>query len=302
MTRPTPLRRRAVAVTLILSCAAGLTGCAAKMSEATPQLSAELGSRIAEMQGLHDLTLDRFFDAERRRIQDFLDREWTPLFLRNFLGTSGLLTDISQVGFISARDSSAIHTAVGRYLSDTTESGPLTREIVAAVRGSRGGEEKLVRPVVRRFVDDPKVEAATIHVVSLLKSEDPAVLVLEWAEDAQEQINLKREELMAPLGEAERTAKSELATAYGEMAQANGTITGRLEAAARVSAQQSALLSAFHVDSLADGLRQRLAGISGAVGKALSATKGSPGAHDDPNSLFAAVLDALRNELGAVTR
>ena len=298
----TALRRGAVTASLVMTCAAGLTGCAAKMSEATPQLSAELGSRIAEMQGLHDLTLDRFFDAERRRIQDFLDREWTPLFLRNFLGTSGLLTDISQVGFISARDSSAIHTAVGRYLSDTTEAGPMTRDLVAAVRGSRGGEEKLVRPVVRRFVDDAKVEAATVHVVSLLKSEDPAVLVLEWAEDAQEQSNLKREALMAPLDEAEGVAKSELSTAYGEMAQANGAITGRLEAAARVSAQQTALLSAFHVDSLADGLRMRLAGISGAVGKALSAAGAAPGATEDPNSVFATLLDALRNELGNATR
>lgn len=282
---------------LVMTLAAGAAGCA-KMSEATPKLSAELGDRIAEMQGLHELTLDRFFDAERRRIQDFLDREWNPLFLKNFLGTSKLLAAIAEVGYVSASDSSAIQTAAKRYLGDTTEAGRLTRDVVAAVRGSRGGEEKLVRPIVRRFVEDAKVEDAVTHIVSLLKSEDPATLVLEWAEDAQEQINLKREEMMAPLDDAERTTKSELAKAYGEMAQASGTITGRLEAAARASAQQSALLSAFHVDSVAERLRLRLGGISGAVGEALAVADTALTNSQDPKALGKTLLDALRDKLG----
>jgi hypothetical protein len=268
------------------------------MSEATPKLSAELGDRMAEMRGLHELTLDRFFDTERRRIQDFLDREWTPLFLRNFLGGSTLMADISQAGFVSAADSNAIRTAAARYLRDTSEAGRLTRDIVAAVRGSRGEEEKLVRPIVRRFVDDNKVDQAVVHITSLLKSEDPGKLVLEWAGDAQEQINLQREKLMGPLDEVERTAKSELAKAYGEMAQANGTITGRLEAAAKASAQQSALLSAFHVDSVAERLRLRLGGISGAVGEALSVADKSLSDGQGPKALAKTLLDTLRAKLG----
>jgi hypothetical protein len=288
-------RARRQLLALALTLAAG--GCA-KMSEATPKLSAELGDRMAEMQGLHELTLDRFFDAERRRIQDFLDREWNPLFLKNFLGTSKLLAAISQAGYVSASDSSAIQAAAKRYLRDTTEAGRLTRDVVAAVRGSRGGEEKLVRPIVGRFVEDDKVDDAVTHIVSLLKSEDPATLVLEWAEDAQVEINKKREEMMAPLDEAERTAKSELAKAYGEMAQANGTITGRLEAAARASAQQSALLSAFGVDSVAERLRLRLSGISGAVGEALAVADTALTKSQNPTDLGKALLDALRDKLG----
>jgi hypothetical protein len=269
------------------------------MSEATPKLSAELGSRIAEMQGLHELTLERFFDAERRRIQDFLTQEWNPLLLKNFLGTSKLLVTISEAGYISDSDSSAIRTAAKRYLSDTTEADRLTREVVAAVRGSRGGEEKLVKPIISRFVENDRVDDAVTHIVSLLKSEDPATLVLEWAEDAQEQINLKREQMMAPLDEAERTAKSDLAKAYGEMAQANGAITGRLEAASRASAQQTALLNAFGVDSVGERLRLRLSNISGAVGEALAIADTALSNSLDPKALGKSLLDALRAKLGA---
>jgi hypothetical protein len=249
------------------------------------------------MQGLHELTLDRFFDAEQRRIQDFLDLEWTPLFLRNFLGASTLLVDISQAGFVSGSDSSAIQTAAKLYLRDSSEAATLTHRIVVAVRGVRGEEEKLVRPIVSRFVDDVQVNQAVRHITSLLKSEDPAVLVLEWAGDAQEQINLMREEMMGPVNEAERSAKSELAKAYGEMAQANGTITGRLEAAARASAQQSALLSAFHADSVGERLRQRLGGISSAVGEALAIAKRSMSDGADADGLEKSLLDALRSKL-----
>lgn len=286
-------RRQLLALALGFSVA----GCA-KMSEATPKLSAELGSRIAEMQGLHELTLERFFDAERRRIQDFLDREWNPLFLKNFLGTSNLLALISQAGFVSESDSSKIEIVAKRYLSDSTEAGRMTRDIVAKVRGSRGEEEKQVRQVVSRFVDNEKVDAAVTQIVSLLKSEDPGTLVLEWAQDAQQEINRKREEMLAPLDESERAAKSELAKAYGEMAQANGAVTGRLEAAARASAQQSALLSAFAVDSVGERLRLRLTGISSAVGDALAIADTALSSSNDPKTLGKTLLDALRNKLG----
>jgi hypothetical protein len=281
----------------------GPLGCA-RMSEATPKLSAELGSRIAEMQGLHELTLTRFFDAERKRIQDFLDREWTPLFLQNFLGMSGLLQAISESGYVSGQDSTEIQAAVALYLDDPeAEAAKMTGKIVAAVRGARTGEEKLVRPIVADFVEGPRADTAVTHIVSLLKSEDPGTLILEWAGDAQEQINAQRTSMMAPIDEAERLARSELAEAYGEMAQANGAITGRLEAAARASAQQTALLSAFGVDStVSKRLQQRLGGVSAAVGDALTTAEESLDKSKDPSDLGNALLRALREKLGAANR
>jgi hypothetical protein len=243
------------------------------MSQATPKLSVELGERISEMQGLHELTLRRFFDSERRRIENFLDNEWTPLFLRNFLGSSGLLNDIAQVGYVSERDQGAIQTALIRFLRDSTEAPRATQELVTVITQSRSAEPTAVRSVLQRFIDDARLDAAAAHVAALLRSEDPAVLVLEWARDAQEQINLMRRQMLDPVNEAERVAASEVVEAYSQMAQANGTITGRLEAAARVSEQQDALLQSFGIANAAAKIRQRLAGISDGVGEALSAAR-----------------------------
>jgi hypothetical protein len=279
----------------------GAAGCA-RMSQATPKLSAELGSRIAEMRGLHELTLRRFFDGERQRIEDFLDREWTPHFLRNFLGTSNLLNDIAAAGFVSERDQGAIQTAIARFLRDTTEAPRATREIVAVVTRTRSAEPAAVRPVLQRFVEDARVDAATTHVSALLRSEDPAILVLEWAEDAQEQINIMRRQMLDPVNEAERMATSEVAEAYAQMAQANGAITGRLEAAAKVTEQQDALLKSFGIDSAAGKIRQRLAGISGAVGSALSAARNGLQDGKGATEIRKILDDALRARVGEAVR
>jgi hypothetical protein len=273
-----------------------------RMGPATPKLSFELGDRIAEMRGLHELTLQRFFDAERQRIEDFLDREWTPLFLRNFLGTSGLLNDIAQSGVLSARDSSAIRTAAILYLRDSTEAPRLTSEIVAAVRRTRSSEPAAVRTVLQRFVEDAQLDAATTHISSLLRSEDPAILVLEWAEDAQEQINLIRRQMLEPVNEAERLATSEVAQAYTDMAQANGAITGRLEAAAKVTQQQDALVDAFALGNVADRLRERLRAISGAVGSALSAARTGLESGQAPSDIQEILRDALRTTVDEAVR
>jgi hypothetical protein len=272
------------------------------MGQATPKLSAELGDRIAEMQGLHQLTLQRFFDGERQRIEEFLDQEWTPLFLRNFLGTSNLLADIAAAGFVSERDQSAIQTALVRFLRDTTEAPRATREVVVVVTRTRSAEPAAVRTVLQRFVEDARVDAATTHVSSLLRSEDPAILVLEWAEDAQEQINIMRRQMLDPVNEAERLATSEVAEAYAQMAHANGTITGRLEAAAKVTEQQDALLMSFGIDSAAGRIRQRLAGISGAVGSALSSARSGLEEGKGATEIRKILDDALRARVGEAVR
>lgn len=284
---------------LILLAASAATGCV-RMSRATPQLSAELGSRIAEMQGLHQLTLTRFFDAERQRVEEFMDREWIPLFLRNFLGTSGLLNDLAAAGRVSEADREAIRLAIVTYLADSSEADRLTAEIVQTVTRSRSVEDTLVRRVVARFVDDARVDRATSHVTSLLRSADPGLLVLEWAGDAQTQINLRRKQLLDPINAAERQAASELAQAYGDMAAANGAITGRLEAAAKVTAQQDELLGALGAGDLAARTRQRLASVSEAVGSALSQGSQNMAAGRPPADILRILTETLGSRLAAI--
>lgn len=65
-------------------------GCATIGPDAA-KLSIEVGTRVAEMQGVHQLTLESYFQLERARIETFLQEEWIPHFLKDYLGSSELM-------------------------------------------------------------------------------------------------------------------------------------------------------------------------------------------------------------------
>lgn len=89
---------------LVVFCAIVIfnVGCAT-MGPAPAKLSAEVGDRISEMQGLHQLALKRYFESERKRVETFLQEEWVPLFLKNFLSTSELMEDLMHLESASDR-------------------------------------------------------------------------------------------------------------------------------------------------------------------------------------------------------
>jgi hypothetical protein len=99
------------------------------------------------------------------------------------------------------------------------------------------------------------------------------LLILEWARDAQTEINAQRREMLEPLAAAERQATADLTEAYAQMLKANGVVTARLEAAAKLKEQQDALLASVGAGDAANALRRRLASISGRVGEALTAAE-----------------------------
>lgn len=81
---------------LVVFCAIAIfnAGCGATIGPAPAKLSAEVGDRIAEMQGLHQVALKRYFESERKRVETFLQEKWVPRFLENFLSTSELMEDL----------------------------------------------------------------------------------------------------------------------------------------------------------------------------------------------------------------
>lgn len=252
------------------------TGCAT-VGPVPATLSAEVGDRIAEMQGLHQLALQKYFDSERRRIEDFLEREWIPLYLRNFLGLSGLMQDLQEASSVSEDDRWAVEEALKDYLIDDVEAPAAASELIASVTSTRQQESEAVRGVLNRYVEDARVDEAAVHVSSLLNVVDPGFLILEWAQAAREAIERQRREMLLPLDEAERQASAELAQAYADLLKANGVVTARLEAASKVNASQDQLLQTVGTRPYADSLRLRLAHVSSTVGEALGAARTAMG-------------------------
>lgn len=69
--------------TLLLSATLGLGGCAQIPPEA-PELSTQLGSRISSLEAAHVRLLQEFFLEKRRRVDEFVQEVWVPLFAQEF--------------------------------------------------------------------------------------------------------------------------------------------------------------------------------------------------------------------------
>lgn len=75
--------RRFIAVLIAVVMSIG--GCASIPPEA-PELSAQLGSRISSLEFAHVRLLQEFFSEKRRRVDDFIQEVWVPIFAQEFFG------------------------------------------------------------------------------------------------------------------------------------------------------------------------------------------------------------------------
>jgi hypothetical protein len=272
----------------------------ATIGPSTVRLSAEQAARLAEMEGLHQLALRRYFEEERRKIEDFLKKEWEPLFLKNFLAESGILMDLQKTSQFGETERALLRETVKNYLVDESEAEDLTGELVRVLESSRSGEPQKIKDVVNRYVEDEKVDAAVQHVVLILSSEEPGRMIIEFAEAAHREMELQRKQMLEPLERAQNEAVSQLSAAYAEMLAAQGVLTARLEAASRVTEEQDRLLESIGGVGSADDLRSRLADISEKVDRALEKAESlipedMEGGGLNPADIFDAIKSALKD-------
>ena len=64
-----------------------LSACSSIPPEA-PELSVELGKRISAIENSNITLLHRFFDQKRNEVDNFIEKEWVPLFANNFFSDS----------------------------------------------------------------------------------------------------------------------------------------------------------------------------------------------------------------------
>lgn len=241
-----------------------LTGCAT-IRQPTVQLSAEVGSRISEMQKLHVLTLQRYFDAERQKVDAFLKEKWEPLYLKNFLGQSGVLEQLNAVSFFDDKKKEELQLALSAYLTDSAEANAATQKLIKGLDQSRQNEPDVVRQILRDYVEDNQLNVAVSHINSLLGTDERARIILEFAEVAHEQMMLQRNDMVAPIDQMQRVAMAELSAAYSDLAAAQALITARLDAAAKIKSEQDYLLSALGVKETTDIVAGQLSKLSSAV-------------------------------------
>ena len=81
---------------LTVTAALALGGCATIPSEA-PELSAQLGTRISSLEAAHQRLLQQFFDDKRRRVDEFVQEVWVPVFAQEFFADAKVNAIWNQV-------------------------------------------------------------------------------------------------------------------------------------------------------------------------------------------------------------
>lgn len=241
----------------------------ATVSKDTARLSGEIGDRIKEMENLHYTAVSRYFESERRKIDDFMTEKWEPLFLENMLAISGLLKDLDDPSVVNEDLKEKITVTVTAYLDDPEEAPQLTSEILTVIGTSWESQASALGPVLMRYVEDDQVEAALVSVLALIGKVGRGQLILEFVEAAHLEMNAQRQELLAPLEKAERETIKELQDAYAQLGAAQGVLTGRLIAAAKMKDAQDQLFEDLGMGGVVSDINTRLAQVSEATDKAL---------------------------------
>lgn len=238
-----------------------LAGCGT-MSSATVELSTEITVRIKDIEKTHIYAVNTYFDSERKRIEEFMKERWTPLFLRNFIGTSRILEDLKKTESIGANTRGNLAVAAREYLTDPSEGEAMANKIVDTLNEKRKGEDAAIRTIIKDYIPNEKQDAAAVHMTALLNLETPAVLIMEFAEAANEQIQTQQQGLLKPIEDARAKTLEELRKAYAEIYAGQGVITGRLEAAVRKGEQQARLVDAVGGKGTAAKINARLTSLA----------------------------------------
>ena len=265
-----------------------LSGCAT-IRQPTVELSAEVGHRITEMERLHLLTIQRYFDAERQKVDVFLTDTWQPLFLKNFLAISGVLEKLYQTSQFSDARRKELEEAMKEYLVDPAEAGAAVGDLVDRLGESRRDEPELVRQVLNNYVEDDQLDAAAANIAALLGTEEPANIMMEFAAAAHEQIAAQRADLMKPIDQMEQEALAALSASYAQMAAAQAHVTGRLEAAAKLTTEQQLLLKGLGIEATSGKITNGLSHLSTEINKGLSAFRNEI----EPNTVMEQLLSLI---------
>lgn len=185
-----------------------LTGCVSIPKE-TVQLSEVTGQQVAELHKSHIGFVELYYDKLRDDVNDFIDNEWTPLFLSKAVNNKAFRLQLDRSYVISNIKQSDL---------DVSYKGKM-----------------LVEPQKSAITDGVK------HAVSK-ESAKLGNTLIDWSEEAQFYINRKRLELLAPVNEQEKIVLKEINSAYLDLQRSQSTIMGYLSSAVKVKQESNEVL------------------------------------------------------------
>ncbi|MDD9965291.1 MAG: hypothetical protein OXR73_03635 [Myxococcales bacterium] len=73
-------------------------GCSMSVPQETAILSTTVGRQISALHASQEAWIRAYYDLSRRRVDDFIARRWTPVFMENFVADSQVLAKVAEPG------------------------------------------------------------------------------------------------------------------------------------------------------------------------------------------------------------
>ncbi len=185
-----------------------LSGCASVPKE-TIELSEVTDHQITELHKSHIRFVNLYYEKLREEINSFIDEKWTPAFLSKAVNNKHFRTDLDGAYITSSIDENSISVIwKGQDLVEPQKS--------------------VVLKGVKQAVTNERSKMGQV--------------LIDWSEEAQYQINKKRNELLEPISEQERFVVGEINGAYLDLQRSQAAIKGYLASAVELKEKQEEVL------------------------------------------------------------
>jgi len=193
-------RKHVPEVCLLLLIIFMFTGCATTPAK-TLQLSTLTQDQAVSLQKSHVQFVQRYYDKRRQEVAVFLETKWIPLFLSKAVDNPDFRKDLDEAYLLASIKESELQVRLaGKALVDSQKS---------AIESS-----------IKRMVGEERGRLG--------------VVLLNFAEGAQTEINAMRKELLAPIDNQERMVVDEINGAWADLVAGQAAISAHLESMVEV--------------------------------------------------------------------
>lgn len=207
------MKTRNIGLILSILFCVTIIGCATVPKQSV-ELAEVTGQQIAELQKSHIRFVETYYDKLRDEANNFIDNRWTPLFLSKVVKNEQFRKELDEAYLISNIDVSQISVNwKGQPIPKPQNSAVLSgvEKAITDYRGRLGG------------------------------------VLLDFSEEAQNQINSMRKKLLTPIDEQERMVIDEINSAYADLQRSQAAIKGYLSSVVELKENQELVLKKLGV-------------------------------------------------------
>jgi hypothetical protein len=195
-------------IILLIFISLGFASCAS-IPKQTVELAEISKEQVLELQKSHIRFVQLYYEKLRNEIDLFIDNKWMPLFLSKAVENEAFRKDLDEA-----------------YL--TLDIKPSEFEVIWKGQPLKEPEKSAILSGIKKAVSDERSRFAGV--------------LLDFSEEAQKQINNKRNELLSPVNEQEQMIINEINAAYADLYNEQATLKAFLSSAVDVKEKEELVL------------------------------------------------------------